>query len=125
MKIPIVVSFEGEYVKIRSDGDKTYEYSEELWQTVGDACRKHDCYCVLGIAETTRPLPVIDGIDLPQIFQQAGITSDYKIAWVELNTDAFEAVQFLETVLVNRYFNVRLFSEIAAAKEWLLGDRDS
>ena len=54
--------------------------------------------------------------------EQLGITGDYRIAWVELNPKAFDAVYFVETVLVNRGYMARLFSDVDEAKEWLFVD---
>jgi len=125
MKRRIIATFEEWYVQVLVDQDRDFEYSVELWSSVARACRQYDCYSVLMIADTNTTLAVMDGIDLGQLLQESGITGEYRIAWVELNAEAFEAIRFLETVLINRYFNVRLFSSEAKAKLWLDAGQDT
>ena len=120
MKHQITATFEGRYLQVLVARDRDFEYSTELWSEVAKACREHKCFAVLLIADTTTPIPVMDGINLGQLFLESGITGEYQFAWVELNENAFEAIRFLETVLINRYFNVQLFSNEADAKQWLL-----
>jgi len=125
IKRRITTTFEGRYVQVLVDQDRDFEYSAELWSRVAKACRQYDCYSVLMIADTNTTMPVMDGIDLGQLLQESGITGEYQIAWVELNAEAFEAIRFLETVLINRYFNVRLFSSETEAKLWLDVSQDT
>ncbi len=125
MKRQITATFEERYVKILVDQDRDFEYSARLWSGVAKACRQYDCYAALLIANTSTALPVMDGIDLGQLLQDSGITGKHRIAWVELNADAFEAIRFLETVLINRYFNARLFASEAEAKRWLADGQDT
>lgn len=125
MKHQITATLEDQYVQVLVDPDRDFEYATALWSEVAKACRKFDCFSVLLIAHTTTALTVMDGIDLGQLFEESGITGEYQFAWVELNAEAFEAMRFLETVLINRYFNVRLFSDKSEAKQWLRDGRDS
>ena len=79
-------------------------------------------YLVLGLANTTKPLQTIEAYDHAKIFTQLGITQKYRIAWVELNPDAYDTTHFIETVLKNRGLPSHLFTDVSQAKEWLLGD---
>ncbi len=122
MNQEMTISFEGDHVKVIADGEKNYEFSSKLWAKISNTCNENDCYRVLGIAKTTSPLNTDEGYDHAQLFEQLGITGDYRIAWVELNPKAFDAVYFVETVLVNRGYMARLFSDVDEAKEWLFVD---
>ncbi len=46
------ITLEGNYIKVLSNGDKNFEYSQRLWQAVVEACREHDCFKILGINVT-------------------------------------------------------------------------
>jgi len=124
MSSQLTITFEDEYIQVRSDGEKNYQFALRLWMEVAETCRQHECYKVLGIARTTIPLKTLDGYNHYKIFQQAGITRRHRIAWVELNPDAYEAVDFVEMVLRNRAVaQIRLFSDVVEAKQWLLGEQ--
>ncbi|HKI86949.1 MAG TPA: hypothetical protein VKA53_09410 [Thermoanaerobaculia bacterium] len=124
MKSVLAVTFEGSHVRVQSDGEKSYPFALKLWTEVGRVCRENHCFRVLGIAKTTLPVSTLEGFDHIEIFAAAGITPEFRIAWVELNPDAFVTTRFIETVLLNRgVANVRLFSQVEPAKEWLLGSQ--
>ena len=59
-----------------------------------------------------------------ELFQRLGITHKYRIAWVELNPKTSATTPFIETVLSNRGFPGRLFSDASKAKKWLLKEHD-
>lgn len=115
------VTFEGDHVLVIADGDKDYRYMETLWGEVAATCEQHDCYNVLGIANTTTPVEAVEGYDLPAIFKDLHIGQHYRIAWVENKQDARDMVEFIATVLNNRGMPGRLFDTEAEARQWLLG----
>lgn len=117
----IEVTFEGDHVLVIADGDKDYRYMETLWREVAAACDQHECYNVLGIANTTTPVEAVEGYDLPTIFRELRIGQHYRIAWVEQEQDARDMVEFVVTVLNNRGMPGRLFDTETEAREWLLG----
>ena len=116
------VSFEGDHVRVESDGDKDLDFSSRLWKEVRDQCVEQRCFRVLGIANTSSPLSTVDAYDHAGLFEELGIDHRYRIAWVELNPEARDTVQFVETVLTNRDLPGRLFETVAEAREWLLGE---
>lgn len=120
----LVVTFEGDHVRVISDGEKDYEFQERVWTEIVSACKKHDCYRVLGIAHTTVPLEVLEGYDLARLFRELNITHKYKIAWIEHNEEARHLVDFVVTVLMNRGLPGQSFTNEAEAKKWLFEDRD-
>ena len=122
MRNEITITLEDGYVQVLSDGEKDYEFAEKLWTAVVSFCKEHDCYRILGIADTSRPMEAVDGYDLARLFRDLGISHEYRIAWVELREDARDVTSFIETVLVNRGLPGRLFSSADEAKDWLLHD---
>jgi len=121
MENSLNIEFAGDHVLVMADGDKDYQYMDRLWREVAVACEQHNCYNVLGIANTTTPVEAVEGYDLPAIFRELGIGQHYRIAWVENNQDARDMVEFVVTVLANRGMPGRLFDTEAEAREWLLG----
>ena len=122
VKTEIIITFEGDYVQAIANGDKDFEYSSKLWTEVVQACQDNNCLKVLGIANTRTPLQTMEAYKNADLFRELGLTHDYRIAWVELNPESYDALYFAETVLVNRGMPVRLFADEEQAKKWLLDD---
>jgi len=121
MSYQMSVTFMGDYIEARSTGDKSYQTAVMLWQEIIRVCAEHDCYRVLGIGESTKPMPTMDAMNHTKLFQDFSITRKYQIAWVELNREAVDSIKFVETVLLNRgLLNGKLFLDVAEAKRWLL-----
>ena len=125
MQNELTVTFEGSYVQVISDGDKDYDFSVRMWSAVVEKCEKHECYDVLGIANTTSPLEAVEGYDQARLFRTLGIGHRYRIAWVEQSIDAVDMASFVETVLNNRGLPGRVFPSVYEAKRWLSGEGDA
>ena len=121
MKYQKQVVFKGEYIEAHSIGEKSYQTAVDLWSEITKSCAEHNCFKVLGIGESTKPMPVMDAFDHQKLFRDFEVTRKYKIAWVEINKNAVASVKFLETVLLNRgMLNGKLFDTVVEAKQWLL-----
>ena len=121
MENRLEVTFEGDHVLVLADGDKDYRYMDRMWHEVALKCEQHDCYNVLGLANTSTPVEAVDGYDLPAIFRDLGIGQHYRIAWVEMNEESRSVIEFIATVLANRGLPGRPFETEAEARQWLLG----
>ena len=115
------VTFEGDHIRVIADGDKDYHFLYRTWRDVAAACELHDCYNVLGIANTTTPVEAVEGFELTALFQEFNIDQRYRIAWVESDDDARDVAKFVETVMANRGLPGLVFETEAEAREWLLG----
>ena len=122
MDARFTISFEGDHIKVLSNGAKNLEFATQLWTAITEACDEHDCYKVLGIADTTSPMPALEGYQHADLFRKLGIDRNYRIAWVELNQEAKAATYFVETVLFNRGLPGRLFDSVTEATDWLFSD---
>ncbi len=121
MSYEMSVAFTGKYVLANSIGDKSYQTAVALWKQITKVCEQHNCYRVLGIAESTTAMPIMDSMNHAQLFKDFEITNRYRIAWVELNPKALGNLKFLETVLLNRgMLNGKTFDDVEEAKKWLL-----
>lgn len=116
------ITDEGDHLLVRATGEDSYAAAMHMWAAIVDACRIHGCMRVLGVSNLT-PLSTMDAYGHAEIFQAVGITPAHKVAWVEENPEAYAMDEFVETVVLNRSLvNGRLFRDVDAAREWLLGD---
>jgi hypothetical protein len=114
------LSYEGDYVKVVSNGEKNFPFVKKLWTAASAFCREKDCYRVLGLANTTVPINYAEAFEILDLFQQLGLREPYRIAWVELNPSAYDSVDLAELVLRLRGYPARLFSDVETARQWLL-----
>ena len=119
----MTITFEGDHIRAESRGEKSIEWAREFWAAVVDACTKHDCYKVLGISESSVVIPIMDGFDVIELYRELGISTKYRIAWVELNPAAIKTMRFVDAALFNRMLPGRLFKDEEEAKKWLFSDR--
>ena len=119
------VTFEDDHILVISDGDKDMERARVTWSTIAEHCQRHQCYKVLGIANSRRSIDTFESLEHVELFNELGIDARYRVAWVEKNPDAYDAYYFTETVVKNRNFDMQLFDDVGKAKAWLLGDDDS
>ena len=117
------VIYNGRYVEIISVGRKSIAHSRQMYVEVQHVCELHECFRLLGISLSEGPMSINDAFDHAGLFQELGIDSNYKLAWVETNHDAMEPLEFAEDVLHNRGLPGRLFKTIEAARTWLLDDK--
>ncbi len=125
MKSEIVITFEDKYIQACSNGEKDLAFAKKLWTEITNTCRQHDCYNVLGIANTTDPVSTAEAADHVGLFQQLGIDRKYRIAWVELNPEASEPIHLIERLLSSHKVTVRAFSNVPEAKKWLFFGRNA
>lgn len=113
------IKFEEGLVHVQLRGAENIEVASKLWPDVVEVCKQNNCFKILGVADTTWPIGVLDSMAHIDLFRRLGIDSSYRIAWVELNPRAHEAISFTEMVLSNRRLPGKLFSDPAAALDWL------
>lgn len=120
MKNEQIITFEGDHIKAITNGEKDADSAARLFTSIRDTCVQHDCFDILGLANSTKHLSVGDGYNLAKLFTRLGITVKHRIAWVELNPATHEDLYFFETVLRNRGFRIKVFPTASEAKKWLL-----
>lgn len=121
MNYEIDVTFQGDHVLARTAGEKNYAVVEEIWSKISRVCEKHQCFKVLGIADTSQPIEAIESYELPAVFRAHNINHRYQVAWVELNPDGVDIIDFTASILKNRDLPGRRFETVDEAKKWLLG----
>ena len=117
------ITFEGDHIRVVSRGEKSIEWSRELWPAIVEVCEANDCYRILGISESLTVMPIMDGFDHVELFRKLGINTKYRIAWVDLNPDSIKTLRFMDAALFNRLLPGRLFETEEDARKWLLGGK--
>ena len=109
------------YLHVVISGSSSYERAESLWRTIAEACKEHNCFYVLGEQDLSSAISTMDAWNHQTIFEEAGITAKFVIAWVDKNPKTFENTKFIRQVLANRHIGYgKLFSDTETAKHWLL-----
>lgn len=119
----MTISVEGDHIRVESYGEKTPAFARHVFTAIVEACKANDCYRVLGIGESTKALTILEGFDLTALFRELGISTKYRIAWVELNPAAVKTIRFIDAALFNRLLPGRVFRTEEEAKTWLFGDQ--
>lgn len=113
------IKHEDSLIRVTVTGSPDYLSTDQLWRDIVANCKRYECPRVLGESETEQ-WQDSDAYDHASIFQAAGVSNRYRIAWVEKNPEARDSVRLAEAVVKNRGFEkARLFGSVAEAKRWL------
>jgi hypothetical protein len=119
MSLEYSITHEQSYVEINVRGQGDYLSTDKMWKDIAAACQKNNCHNILGVADIgVRSLE--HAYDHAAIFEAAGMTSQYRIAWVETNPLAQESAKLVEAVIRNRGLaDGRVFDSVREARRWL------
>lgn len=121
MSFEINVLPDSNYVHVVATGDASYENANEMWRSIVSTCNQLQCFKILGENRLRNGLSTMDAWKHQQIFQESGVSSKMRIAWVDQNPNTFPTTEFIGQVLSNRaMINGRLFKDVEKAKLWLL-----
>ncbi len=116
------IDAEDNLVVVRVSGIPDRPAVIELWRDVVSASRKHSCSNVLGLASTGRPMDLGDALENEALFDAAGVTSEFRIAWLNPNPAARPMIDLVEELMRNRDMaEARFFDSETDARAWLIG----
>jgi len=119
MPLEYSIKHEDSLIRVTVTGSPDYLSTDRLWHDIVANCKRHQCLKVLGESETEQWRDS-DAYDHAAIFEVAGLSNEYRVAWVEKNPEAKKAIKLAEAVVNNRGFETaRAFSSVADAKRWL------
>lgn len=125
MAIEFEIAHSESLVQVRVSGNLNEVDIRNLWAAIVEACDTYDCYDILGVSELDVPFSTVDAFIHQEIFTEVGVTLRHRIAWVNVDAESREVLEFTETVLLNRnQLNGGLFSTIEEAKQWLSNAED-
>ncbi len=119
MSYHLIIEEHPAYLHATVTGTHTPENALRFLKEVREACTQRGCSAVL--LEMNLAGPSLDSTSIFRVIAQrstdaAGLK---KIAYVDASSRDPEKMKFAETVAVNRGLNVRLFQDLARAKEWM------
>ena len=113
-----------DYVRIYVTGSRRYGDAAveagEVGRKIVEYCRNANIYKVLVVLNLSGRLTAIDSLDIVTQSREYGWDFKFKLAFVDLNQDSADDVQFTETVAVNRSYTVKAFTDEADGLAWLL-----
>jgi hypothetical protein len=121
MAYDMKVMHEDDYLHVLVTGDNTPEDVAAYLDQVRGVCAEHGLSKVF-IEEnlTGPPFGTVDVYDVVSGASQGVAPAIRSIAFVDTNPEHdFAAMEFAETVAVNRGVNVRVFRDVPAAREWI------
>ncbi|MGI9237051.1 MAG: hypothetical protein ACR2QZ_06620 [Woeseiaceae bacterium] len=119
MSLDYSITYEQSHVTVDVSGQGDYLSTDQMWKDIAAACQKNSCHNILGIANI-HVRSSEHAYDHAAIFEAAGITDEYRIAWVELNPEVEETARLVEAVVRNRGLaDGRVFDNLIDAKRWL------
>ncbi|WP_246119892.1 hypothetical protein [Blastopirellula retiformator] len=118
-----IIDFQGDHIHVVARGNNTAAKSLVMFRRIVDACQQHDCYNIIGEAETKEEMSTLEAFKHIEVFTEAGMTWKHRLAWVAADPDKYEQLKFVETVLRNRaLLNGQVFRTLEQARSWLFGE---
>lgn len=116
-------------IEIRYQGDLVLQELREMFSDAAQLVKKHECpFFLSNFLEVTMKLSTAEIYEIPNIlsdtFTASGL-SIHKIKRALVVSKDLKEFGFFEIVTSNRGQNVKIFDNIAEAKEWLSKLKDS
>ena len=123
MAVQYAIEFADTLIEVRVSGVPDRESVVQMWFDITAACRENECFRVLGLSKTERAIELQDALQYAKIFEKAGVTPEYRIAWVQANPAAFVMIELIVAMVRNRKLATgEVFKEEVEARRWLAGD---
>jgi len=108
------------YLHVIVTGDNTRENVARYMEEVVRECTLRQCFRVLLEERLVGPrLGTLDVFELVSTGSTRFLRTLTAMAFVDVNSQSQEMMQFAENVAVNRAFPVRVFPTVLAAERWL------
>jgi hypothetical protein len=103
---------------LKSKGQMDVPFANAMVKAIVEAAMEHQCSShLIDHRETTFLFNLSDYYDRPSINEKLGISRKFKTAMIFAQLT--EDTRFMETVFINRGYNLRHFTDIDKAKAWL------
>lgn len=118
-----VITREADHIRVEVSG--RWMPGEELgdatavWSQVANACRETGETRILSLWDVSGHLPTMEAYNLANTPASFGWDYSFKLAVVHLHEERFNDALFVETVAVNRGYQVKIFKDERSASQWL------
>lgn len=102
----------------RAEGDLSSD-AKFAWSRIAAVCEENRLSRILVISHATGKYRSYNAYEINSTLDECGIRKSWKIAFVNLDKDSYQDIEFGETVAVNRGFELKVFPSEAAARAWL------
>jgi hypothetical protein len=106
-------------IHIESEGMLTVEGINQMVQEAMDAGERHGTTLLLvDHRKASLGMSVLNTFERPEQLEKIGFPRSWRVAQVFSEAD-IETFRFFETVTHNRGYQIRIFTDISLAREWL------
>jgi hypothetical protein len=115
------VEDKGQYLHFKVTGENGFETVRSYLTEIAQRCIEHNISSVLVEENLTGPgLKLLDIFRLAEEGSQKGAHQFRRVAYIDLNQEHSEMnTKFAATVASNRGLNVRIFSTVQEAEDWM------
>ncbi len=115
---------EGKYLRVILRGHRSREQEGatliETWSTVAAYCIEHGHTHILGVVLIEEPLQPMAAYEVGHAPHTFGWKHAFRLALVYPDRVVFESNRLTETILTNRGYQIKVFTEEEGALHWLL-----
>jgi hypothetical protein len=119
--VNISIEYNGTFLFCRVDGKNTVDNVKQYLSVVHSAMEEHGCRKVLILENLSgRGLGLLDIYQVIRTAKKTVLSLPHLIAYIDANPEHDHAsIKFAETTALNRFINIRVFTSVNDATEWL------
>ena len=102
-----------------SDLNELKRVSHEAWTEIARRTNDLGKRKLLVVSHATGSYSTVSAYEINTTLAKCGVRSGWMIAFVALDPDSYDEVKFCETIAVNRGFQVGVFANEEAGRQWL------
>ena len=102
----------------RDDGDLVSN-AKAAWSKVATVCSENNLSRILIVSHAQGDYSTFKAYKINSTLAECGVRPSWKIAFVNVDKDSYQGIEFGETVAVNFGFTIKIFSTEDAARAWL------
>ena len=123
--VPYELQFEvlGDMLRVeirgnRANGDLSRN-AKAAWSRIAAVCSENNLSRILVVSHATGKYRSYDAYEINSTLEECGLRKSWRIAFVNLDAESYEDIEFGETVAANRGFQLRVFPSEEVALAWL------
>ena len=123
MSYNLKLDIEDRLLRVQIEGDRTegdlVGNAKAAWTEIAGICSNSNLDRILVVSHASGKYPPFDAFKINSTLAECGVQRSWRIAFVNLDKNSYEEIEFGETIAVNRGFAVKIFPNEEAARTWL------